>query len=187
MFHRLAECTPAEWTPIMEQSNAYTQGMPDRILAMLRQTSELVWAFPVSQLTHGLQTAAFAERDGASEEMIFAALCHDIGKVIAIRNHASIGAEMLRPYIAPDIYNVLLAHQHFQLRYTAQHLNAHGVKCQGEARAQYAKEPWYAMAEKFCDAWDVKAFDPSMDTPTLEHYEPLVRSVAGKPRYAVLG
>jgi predicted HD phosphohydrolase len=187
MFQRLAECTPAEWTPIMEQSNAYTQEMPDRILSLLRQTSQLVWAFPVDQLTHGLQTAALAERDNASDELVLAALCHDIGKVISIRNHASIGAEMLRPYVAPDIYNVLVAHQHFQLRYTADHLNSHGIACKGEAREKYAKEPWYAMAEKFCDAWDVKAFDPSFDTPPLEHFEPLVRSVCGKPRYHTIG
>jgi predicted HD phosphohydrolase len=187
MFNRLAECTPAEWTPIMEQSNAYQQAMPDRILALLRQTSELVWAFPVDQLTHGLQTAALAERDNASDEIVLAALCHDIGKVISIRNHASIGAEMLRPYVAPDLYNVLLAHQHFQLRYTADHLNAHGIACRGEAREKYAKEPWYAIAEKFCDQWDVKAFDPSFATPPLEHFEPLVRAMCKQPRYPTIG
>ena len=66
MLHRLAECTPAEWTAIMDQSNAYQQAMPDRILDLLRQTSNLVLAFPVDQLTHGLQTAALAQQDNAS-------------------------------------------------------------------------------------------------------------------------
>lgn len=187
MFHVLADCTPAEWTPIMQQSNAYQQGMPDRVLSLLRQTKDLVLAFPVDQLTHGLQTAALAERDNAPDELVFAALCHDIGKVISIRNHANIGAEMLRAYVAPDIYNVLLAHQHFQLRYTADHLNAHGVACKGEAREKYKNESWFAMAEKFCDAWDVKAFDPSFATPPLEHFEPLVRSICSKPRYPTIG
>ena len=187
MFHRLAECTPAEWTPIMDQSNAYQQAMPDRILDLLRQTSNLVLAFPVDQLTHGLQTAALAEKDNAPDELVLAALCHDIGKAISIRNHAAIGAEMLRPYVAPDIYNLLLAHQHFQLRYTADHLNAHGIACKGEAREKYVNEPWYGMAAKFCDAWDVKAFDPSFPTPPLAHFEPLVRALCSKPRYATMG
>lgn len=187
MFHRLADCTSAEWTPIMAESTAYQQAMPDRILSLLRQTSDLVLAFPVDQLTHGLQTAALAERDGASEEVVFAALCHDIGKVMSIRNHAAIGAEMLRPYVAPDVYNVLLNHQLFQLRYTADFLNASGVACRGDMRDKFAKEPWYALAEQFVDAWDEKAFDPTFPTPTLEHFEPLVRSVAGKPRYPTIG
>ena len=187
MFQALADCTADDWVPIMDQSNAYTQAMPDRILRMLRQTAELGLGFPVDQLTHQLQTAALAEADGAPEELVLAALCHDIGKVVSIRNHAAIGAEMLRPYVAPDIYNLLVAHQHFQLRYTADHLNAHGIACKGEARGKYAQEPWYAMAEKFCDAWDVKAFDPSFATPSLEHFEPLVRRVCGKPRYPTIG
>jgi predicted HD phosphohydrolase len=187
MFHRLAECTAAEWTPIMAQSNVYTEEMPDRILGFLRQTAQLVWAFPVDQLTHGLQTAALAERDKAPDEVVLAALCHDIGKVMSIRNHAAIGAEIMRSYVAPDIYNVLVAHQHFQLRYTADHLNAHGIECQGEARAKHAKEPWYALAEQFVDAWDAKAFDPSFPTPPLEHFEPLVRSLCAKARYPTIG
>ena len=187
MFADLADCTPSDWTPIMEESIAYQNGMADRILAMLRQTSHLTLGFPVDQLTHQLQTAAFAERANAPDEVILAALCHDIGKVVSIRNHANIGAEMLRAYVAPDIVKLLSAHQHFQLRYTAQHLSANGIACKAEARASYVQEPWYELAEKFVDAWDAKAFDPAMKTPPLEHFEPLVRSLCEKPRYPTIG
>lgn len=187
MFHRLGECTSAEWKPIMKESMAFQLEMPDRVLALLRQTAQLKWSFPVDQLTHMLQSATLAERDNATDEVIFAALCHDIGKVFSIRNHASIGAEMLRSYVSPDVYNVLLTHQHFQARYTADHLTASGIPCDGEMRARYVDEPWYELATQFVDDWDEKAFDPSFATKPLEHFEPLVRSICEKPRYPTMG
>jgi predicted HD phosphohydrolase len=54
--------------------------MPQVIKSLLRQLEKHVDGFPVDQLVHGLQTATRAERGGASEEMVVAALCHDIGK-----------------------------------------------------------------------------------------------------------
>jgi predicted HD phosphohydrolase len=187
MFQDLADCTPADWKPIMDESISYQNDMAARVIAMLRQTKGLMLGFPVDQLTHMLQTAAFAERANAPDEVVFAALCHDIGKVVSIRNHANIGAEMLRAYVAPDIVKLLSAHQHFQLRFTAQHLSANGIACKAEARDTYVAEPWYALAEKFVDEWDAKAFDPSFKTPALEHYEPLIRSICAKPKYPTIG
>ena len=37
------------------------------------------------------------------------------------------------------------------------------------------------LAEKFADQWDQIAFDPEYDTLPLEHFEPIVRQVFGKP------
>ncbi len=37
---------------------------------------------PVTQLEHALQTAHFAERDGADDELITAALLHDLGHLL---------------------------------------------------------------------------------------------------------
>lgn len=187
MFHRLAEASSSDWTPIMKQSMSYQFEMPERLLGFLRQTRDLVLGFPVNQLTHGLQAATLAERANASDELVLAALCHDVGKIVSIRNHASIAAEMLRPYVGPEVYAVLTYHQHFQLRYTAEHLKSHGIDCRGEARAAFVNEPWYATAETFVDQWDEPAFDPSFEPKPLEHFEPLVRSLCAKPRYATLG
>jgi len=39
----------------------------------------------VSQLAHALQCAALASRDGANEELIAAALLHDIGHLFEIQ------------------------------------------------------------------------------------------------------
>lgn len=34
-----------------------------------------------------------------------------------------------------------------------------------------------ALAKHFSDQWDRYAFDPNFDTPSLEHFEPLVREI----------
>ena len=51
-----------------------------------------------------------------------------------------------------------------------------------DARQRYEGEPWYAMAEQFADDWDQTSFDPDYPTRPLEHFEPLVRSVFGRPQ-----
>ena len=76
--------------------------MPEVIRGMLRQLASHLDGFPVDQLAHSVQTATRAERAGASEEMIVASLCHDIGKTISDVNHAAISAEILRPYVATE-------------------------------------------------------------------------------------
>jgi predicted HD phosphohydrolase len=71
-----------DWMVIGQAVAERQATMPQIIKAMLAQLEAQVDGFAVNQLVHGLQTATLAERNGASEEMIVAALCHDIGKVI---------------------------------------------------------------------------------------------------------
>jgi len=62
---------------------------------------------PVSQLSHALQCAHFARKSGASDTLIIAALCHDIGHLVAgpdapqmdglgVVDHENLGAAFLR-------------------------------------------------------------------------------------------
>lgn len=44
------------------------------------------------QLTHSPQTATRAERAGVDDEMIFASLMRDVGKLFSIANHPEIAA-----------------------------------------------------------------------------------------------
>jgi predicted HD phosphohydrolase len=68
-----------DWMIIGSQCAERQSRMPLIIKSMLRQLEEQVDGFAINQLQHGLQTATRALRDGASEEMVVAALCHDIG------------------------------------------------------------------------------------------------------------
>src|ERR1051325_4875822 len=164
-FTRMDEGKIEDWMGIAQAVSQRQATMPQIIKAMLAQLEAQVDGFAVNQLVHGLQTATRAERDGASEEMIVAALCHDIGKVISCENHPAIGAEILKPYVARETYEVIRTHQDFQGR----HYYALMGKAP-EARRQYENEAWYAMACKFTDGWDQAAFDPASDTLPLAHF-----------------
>ncbi|HZQ29335.1 MAG TPA: HD domain-containing protein, partial [Acidimicrobiales bacterium] len=128
--------------------------------------------------THCLQTATRAERDGADQEVVVASLCHDIGKAISNPNHPAIAAEILKPYVRDEVYWMIRAHQDFQ----GQHYYAHFGK-DPDARAVWAGNEWYELAERFADDWDQVSFDPDYDTEPLEHFEPLVREVFARPRW----
>ena len=124
----------------------------------------------MSQLDHALQTATRAERDGASEDMIVASLCHDIGKTFSNMNHPAIAAEMMRPWVSDEAYWVVKYHQDFQGR----HYYAR-IGMDPEMRRRHLGHEHYAMAERFADEWDQTAFDPDYTAEPLEHFEPLVR------------
>jgi predicted HD phosphohydrolase len=165
-----------DWKAIGQAVAQRQAGMPQVILAMLAQLEAQVDGFAVDQLQHGLQTATRAAREGASEEMIVAALCHDIGKVISVENHPAISAEILKPYISRETYEIVRTHQDFQGR--------HYYALMGkdpEARSRYASEQWYQKACVFTDEWDQTSFDPNYDTLPMSYFEPMIERVFASP------
>jgi predicted HD phosphohydrolase len=180
-FTRMDQSTTEEWRQIGQQVGRRQAGMPQLIKSMLQQLAEQYDGFAVDQLTHALQTATRAVRAGASEELIVAALCHDIGKVISVVNHPAIGAEILKPYIARETYEIIRTHQDFQGRhyYALMGMDAN-------AREKYADEPWYSLAEKFTDEWDQTSFDPDYETLPLDYFEPMIDRVFSKNLLASL-
>ena len=51
----------------------------ERILICLSSLSDVCDGGDITELEHALQTATRAERAGADDEMVLAALCHDVG------------------------------------------------------------------------------------------------------------
>lgn len=150
--------------------------VPERILALLRSMRGLMQGFQIDQLEHCLQTATRAERAGADVDMVVASLCHDMGKTISNANHPAIAAEMIRPWVSPEAYWVVKVHQDFQgLHYYAR------MGLDPMMRRKHEGHPAYELAERFADEWDQTAFDPGYDTLPLEHFEPMVREVFGRP------
>lgn len=174
-FTRMDQSTAAEWMNIGREVAKRQAQMPALIKSMLLQLEEQVDGFETNQLVHALQTATRAVRDGADEELIVAALCHDIGKVISVVNHPAIAAEILKPYVSRETYEIIRTHQDFQGR----HYYALMGK-DANARDQYRNEPWYALAERFTDEWDQASFDPHYDTLPLEYFEPMINRVFSK-------
>jgi len=174
-FTRMDQSSVEQWMSIGREVIARQAKMPAVIRNLLLQLEEQVDGFKVNQLVHALQTATRAERDGASEELIVAALCHDIGKVISVENHPAIAAEILKPYVSTDTYEIVRTHQDFQGRHYYALLGK-----DPNARAQYQDKPWYGLACQFTDEWDQASFDPEYDTHTLDHFEPMIERVFGR-------
>jgi len=166
-----------DWMKIGEAVTQRQSSMPAIIKSLLLQLEPQVDGFAINQLQHALQTASRALRDGATEELIVAALCHDIGKVISVENHPAIAAEILKPYISHDTYEIVRTHQDFQgLHYYAL------MGKDPDSRSKYASEGWYDAACVFTDGWDQTSFDPEYDTLPLSHFEPMIDRIFASPR-----
>ncbi len=176
-FTRMDESTAEQWGVIVQETFTNQPRVGEYVLGMLRSLGGITDGFAVDQLTHSLQTATRAERAGADDEMVVAALCHDIGKAISVPNHPRISAEILRPYVSDEVHWVIQVHQDFQGRHYYAHLGA-----DPNARDQHRDHPSYAVAARFADEWDQAAFDPDYDTLPLEHFEERVRAVFGAPK-----
>ena len=179
-FTRMDESTLEEWLEIGAETSANQGRVADRLLDLLRSLAEITDGFATDQLTHCLQTATMAERDGADDEVVFAALLHDVGKAISVPNHPAIGAEMIKPYVRPVVYEMIRVHEDFQGRHYYAHFGADPDAREGY-REELTDEEW-VLAERFADEWDQMAFDPAYDTLPLEHFEPLVRRLTATAR-----
>lgn len=174
-FTRMDQSTVEDWMVIGGEVAKRQSQMPAMIKSMLKQLEDQVDGFSMNQLQHALQTATRAERAGASEELIVAALCHDIGKVISVINHPAIAAEILKPYVSPEIYEVIRTHQDFQGKHYYGHFGMNP-----NLREEHESQPWFELAKRFTDEWDQAAFDPNYETLTLEHFEPMIDRVFSK-------
>ncbi len=177
-FTRMDESTAEQWAVIGAETSANQGRVADRVLMLLESLGEIVDGFSTDQLTHCLQTATMAARAGADQEVVVAALCHDIGKAISVPNHPRIAAEILKPYVRDEVYKMILVHQDFQGRHYYEHFGA-----DPDAREKHRDSvESFDLAARFADEWDQQAFDPDYDTLPLEHFEPLVREVFAKAK-----
>ncbi len=177
-FTAMDVSTAEQWAVIGRETATHQGRVADRVLGMLASLDTVVDGFAVDQLTHCLQTATRAERAGADDEVVVASLCHDVGKAVSVFNHPRIAAEILRPYVRPEVAEVIAVHQDFQGRHYYEHFDM-----DPNLRENHRDEPYFELAERFADEWDQTSFDPDYPTEPLDHFEPLVRTVFGRPRY----
>jgi len=180
-FTRMDQSTAEQWAVIGAETFEDQPRTAGVVLDLLRSLEKVTVGFAVDQLTHCLQTATLAERAGADDEVVVAALCHDIGKAISMPNHPGIAAEILRPYVRSQVYEMIRVHQDFQGRHYYAHFGG-DPDARQQHRATLDAET-YALAERFADEWDQIAFDPAYDTLPLEHFEPLVRKVFAQGKF----
>jgi predicted HD phosphohydrolase len=175
-YTRMDKSTRADWTRIAAATQADAHRDADRLLALLALLHDLWHGQTVDQLTHALQTATRAERAGADDEIVLAALCHDAGHAYGPYNHAAVAAEVLRPYVRPEVRWMLQVHTDFVRRY-----HDRGV-VERYAWLRHVPHRGFRLAHRFAAEWDQISFDPDYDTYPLTHFEPLVRRLTAHPR-----
>jgi len=168
--------TAEEYRLLADLEHDYISALPQRLIGALERLSTSLDGYQVTRLTHSLQTATRAERDGADEEMIAAALLHDLGDDLAPTNHAALAAEIVRPYVRPQVTWIVEQHGVFQSYYYAHHMGG-----DRNVRDRLRDHAWFASCAAFCENWDQASFDPSYDTLPLAHFAPLLRQVFGRP------
>jgi predicted HD phosphohydrolase len=166
--------TAEEFRHLEELERALDHDATSVMLDLLR-TTDRETGYPISPMQHCLQTATRAARDGASEELIVAALLHDVADAIAPNNHGRVGAEMLRPFISERTYWVMANHSVFQGYYYWHHIGK-----DRNTRDQYRSHPDFEACALFCERWDQNSFDPRYDTMPLEAFIPAVTRILSR-------
>ena len=120
-FHRMEDGTREDYALLEKYEREYTASLPDRVLESLRKLDASLACYPVTRLEHSLQTATRALRAGADDELVVAALIHDVGDELAPYNHAEVAAAIIRPYVRPEVTWIVEQHGLFQSYYYAHH------------------------------------------------------------------
>ncbi len=176
-FHAMTEGTQEDWGNIIQATRAYGAEFPDRLIAHLKLLDGDCGGFAVDRLTHSLQTATRAQRDGRDEEYVACALIHDIGDILGPSHHAEVGAVIMKPFISERNYWMMEHHAIFQGYYYFHYLGG-----DRDMREKFRGHPDFEYTAQFCHLYDQNSFDPAYDTLPLEAFEPILRRVTAAPK-----
>lgn len=179
-FTHMEDGSAEDWAIIAKDFGQYAALLPDRIMTHLRLLDGDFGGFPVDRLTHSLQTATLAHRDGRDEEYVVCALLHDIGDTLGSFNHADIAAAILKPFVSEENLWMIEKHAIFQGYYFFHHLGL-----DRHLREQFKDHPQFEQTIEFCARYDAAAFDPDGEVLPLEFFEPMLRRVFAQPRRSI--
>jgi phosphonate degradation associated HDIG domain protein len=192
MRHRLADLDRDRFT--------------DAVLGLIEHAGQTRYDASVTQLEHACQTAALAERDGASPPLVAAALLHDIGHLLvdehdgqedfltADLRHEALGARVLGRHLGPAVAGPVALHVAAK-RYlvtvdpayraglseaSTASLRLQGGPMNGDELLAFRARPHAAAAVQL-RRWDDAAKDPEAITPGPSHWEPLLRRLTTEP------
>ncbi|MGK0171157.1 MAG: putative HD phosphohydrolase [Gammaproteobacteria bacterium] len=176
-FINMADGTAEEYAFLDKHEEAYVAGLSDRLLNALGALEHSMGGYKISRLGHSLQSATRAHRAGEAEEMVVAALLHDIGDELAPLAHSEMAAAILRPYVSEKTYWIVKHHGLFQMVHYAHHFGG-----DPNARERHKDHQWYQATVDFCENYDQNCFDPNYDTQPLSFFEPMVHRVFAQIR-----
>ena len=159
----------------------FASKIADRLLKFMSGLTETLEGYQVSRLEHSLQSATRAYKNGESEEMIVAALLHDIGDELAPMNHSEYAAAIIKPYVSEKTHWIIEKHGEFQMFYYAHHLGGDKYR-----RDKYKGHKYYQDTVNFCENYDQNSFDPNYKSFPLEFFEPIVKRIFSRKPYSLL-
>ena len=171
-FTQMKDGTKEEYLLLEKHEKKYIKGTADRILKFMSGLSATLEGYQITRLDHSLQTATRALYDKSDEEMVVAALLHDIGDELAPLNHAEYAAAVLKPYVSEKTHWIIEKHGIFQMYYYAHHLGSNKNE-----RKKYRGHKYYKATLDFCENWDQKSFDPNFKPLNLKEFEPFVKKI----------
>jgi predicted HD phosphohydrolase len=179
-FTAMRDASREDYQLIGRHSFEFFQGLPDRILTHLNLLAGDTGGYAVDRLTHSLQSATRAQRDGQDDEYVVCALIHDIGDTLASANHSELAATILEPYVSEKNHWIVKHHGIFQGYYFFHHFDM-----DRNLRDRYRDHEHWRDCAEFCEKYDQNCFDADYDTLPLEHFEPLVREVFRAPKRTI--
>ena len=177
-FRRMEDGTREDYELLDRSEREYAVGLPGRVLEAVRRLDHSLQGYPVSRLGHSLQTATRALNDGADDELIVAALIHDVGDELSPYNHAEISAGIIRPYVRPEVTWIVEQHGLFQAYYYVHHTGG-----DRNMRERFRGHKWFDACINFCHKWDQCSFDPDYPTKPLEVFVPYVEKIFSRPAH----
>ena len=179
-FRAMTEGTQEDWMKIAAHFGPFASAGGKRVLDHLRLLEGDYGGFPVDRLTHSLQTATRAYRDGRDEEYVVCALLHDIGDTLGAFNHPDIAAAIVKPFVSPENHWMVEKHGLFQGHYFFHYLGM-----DRNIRDQFRGHPNFERTAEFCEKYDQTAFDPDYDAMPLAAFEPMVMKLFAAPKNSV--
>ena len=175
-FTHMKDGTAEDWQIIAQSFGKLAKTLPDRIIEHLKLLEGDFGGFQIDRLSHCLQTATLAHRDGKDDEYVVCALLHDIGDTLGTYNHADVAAVLLEPFVSEANHWMVKHHAIFQGYYFFHYLGM-----DRDMRNEYRDHPHFKRTIEFVSKYDSPAFDPEGETLPLEFFEPMVRKVFVQP------
>jgi phosphonate degradation associated HDIG domain protein len=176
----------------------------DEVIALYEDRGLEHYGEDVNQLEHGLQCAALAQADGASDALVAAALLHDIGHLVVDVQadegyrmgvdddvHESVGAKVLAPIFGPAVAQPVALHvtaKRYRCAVDPAYLDAlsatstatlaaQGGPLDDEGCRRFASHPGHEDALRL-RTWDDTGKMAEMATPSLGDFRPLLERLA---------
>jgi len=178
-FTEMKNGSKEEYLLLDEYEQKYIGGTANRILKFMNSLNATLEGYKITRLEHSLQTATRAFNDKVDEEMVVAALLHDIGDELAPVNHSEYAASVLKPYVSEKTHWIIAKHGEFQMYYYAHHLGK-----DRNLRDKYKDHKYYKDTLEFCENWDQTSFDPNFKSLSLRDFEPIVKKIFSRKPYS---